>query len=273
MASSTANHAADAAHHGPHIPRIQGEAIEGLSVFGYDITTTVLSTWIFMAVLFVVIAIFYTAIKTNAFPKIRNFGLDALSRLDNFIIDTVGNKKYARIYFPMLGGFFVFILLANIFGLMLDWNGLVSPWAHQFIRPFNSDMGTTLALALVVIIICHIGGMIHKGFIGHWKHFLFNFSGNSLIEKVINVPVGWIHLLSEFARILSLSVRLFANIFAGVALILVMQYLGDLIGMGGIGGLFVLPIWFFEILVAFLQAFIFTLLSCLYIQEATTVHH
>lgn len=85
--------------------------------------------------------------------------------------------------------------------------------------------------------------------------------------------MGWIHFLGEFSRILSLSVRLFANIFAGVALIMVMKYIGDMIPVPVIGGLLVLPIWFFEILVAFLQAFIFTLLASIYINEATTVEH
>lgn len=171
----------------------------------------------------------------------------------------------------MLGGFFAFILLANFFGLILDWLGLVSPVVHHYTRPFNSDMSTTLALAITVIIVAHIAGMMNKGFFSHWKHFLFNFSGNSFIEKIINVPVGWIHFLGEFSRILSLSVRLFANIFAGVALIMVMKYIGDMIPV--VGGLIVLPIWFFEILVAFLQAFIFTLLASIYIKEATTVEH
>lgn len=96
-------------------------------------------------------------------------------------------------------------------------------------------MSTTLALAIATIIVSHIAGMSTKGFVSHWKHFLFNFSGHSLLEKIINVPVGWIHFLSEFSRILSLSVRLFANIFAGVALIMVMKYLGEMIPIPVIG--------------------------------------
>lgn len=114
--------------------------------------------------------------------------------------------------------------------------------------------------------------MIKKGFFTHWGHYFFNFSGNTLIEKIINVPVGWIHLISEGSRVLSLSVRLFANIFAGVALIAVMSYLGSILPGGGIGGIITLPFWFYELLVAFLQAFIFTILSLIYLQEAVTTH-
>lgn len=226
-----------------------------------------------MAVLFVVVAIFYTAIKSKKTSKIKTFGLDVVTKLENFFNGNIENKKQTRIYFPMLAGFFVLIFIGNIFGLILDWIGLVSPLAHHYVRPFNSDMSTTVALAVVVIIVAHIAGMANKGFFSHWKHFLFNFSGNSIIEKIINVPVGWIHFLGEFSRILSLSVRLFANIFAGVALIMVVKYLGDMIPVPGIGGIFILPIWFFEILVAGIQAFVFSLLASLYIKEATTVEH
>lgn len=71
-------------------------------------------------------------------------------------------------------------------------------------------------------------------------------------------------------RMLSLSVRLFANIFAGVAMIGVMVYLGSLIPLGPLGQILTLPIWFFELLVAGIQAFIFTMLSAMYIKEAIT---
>lgn len=226
-----------------------------------------------MGVLFFVIALFYTALKTNAFPRLKSLGLDVVSRLDTFFSDMVGQKKYARLYFPMLGGFFVFIAISNVFGLILDWLGLVSPTLHHYLRPFNSDLSTTLALGVTVIVVTHIAGMIHKGFIPHWKHYVFNFSGNSFIEKIINVPVGWIHFLGEFSRILSLSVRLFANIFAGVALILVMRHLGNMIPVPIIGGILVLPIWFFELFVAFLQAFIFSLLAAIYVKDAVTIEH
>ncbi len=69
--------------------------------------------------------------------------------------------------------------------------------------------------------------------------------------------------------------RLFANIFAGAILIGVIAYLGSQIPLGGLsflGGILVLPIWFFELLVAFLQAFIFITLTALYIREAITTH-
>lgn len=259
--------------HWPAIPGITGEVIEGWKIADLTITTTVFSTWIFMVVLFIIVWIFYISLKKGIFPKIRTLWLDMVTKLDTFLIDSVGNKKYARIYFPMIGGFAFFILTANFFGLILDWLNISFPFLHSYLRPFNSDMSTTLALALTVIIVAHIAGMIRKWFIGHWKHFIFNFSGNSLVEKIINIPIGWIHLIGEMTRVLSLSVRLFANIFAGVALIAVVVYLGQMIPAWPLGWLIVLPIWFFEVLVACLQAFVFTMFTCLYIKEAVTIDH
>jgi F-type H+-transporting ATPase subunit a len=132
---------------------------------------------------------------------------------------------------------------------------------HAYLRPINSDLNTTVVLAATTILVAQLTGILTKGVFHHFGHYLFNFSGQTLIEKIINVPVGWIHFLSEFTRVLSLSVRLFANIFAGIALISVMAYIGDMIPLSGVGGILVLPFWFFEIMVAFLQAFIFMTLS------------
>lgn len=274
MANSPLEHTANTAHHADalHIPLVTGEKIHNFHIGTAQITTTVFSTWIFMAVLFVVVGLFYAAIKTNAFPRVRTLGLDAVSRLDRVLRGIIGNKKYTRQYFPMLAGFFVFILLANLFGLILDYITLVIPSLHSYLRPFNADMSTTLGMAIAVILISQITSMYHKGFFTHWKHYLFHFSGNSLFEKILNVPIGWLHFVSELTRVLSLSVRLFANIFAGAALIAVMAYLGTMIPAGPLGGIVTLPIWFFEVLVAFIQAFIFMMLSAMYIQEAVSTH-
>lgn len=105
---------------------------------------------------------------------------------------------------------------------------------HAYLRPINSDLNTTIVLAATTILVSQMTGIMTKGFFSHFGHYLFNFSGHSLVEKIINVPVGWIHFLGEFTRVLSLSVRLFANIFAGIALISVMAYIGSMIPLSGV---------------------------------------
>jgi F-type H+-transporting ATPase subunit a len=268
-------HATTEHHAGPHIPGTQGEVIDGLSVMGFPVTNTILSTWIFMVFLFLGVAVLYTALRTNGLPRVRAFGIDMVSRLDDFLTNALSEKRIARKFLPLVGWFFVFIFLGNVFGLIFDWINLSFPAMHAYLRPINSDMNTTVVLAVTTIFVAQMTGIFKKGLFHHFGHYLFNWSGSSLVEKIINVPVGWIHFLGEFTRILSLSVRLFANIFAWVALIGVMAYLGTLIPIGSVGGILVLPFWFFELLVAFLQAFIFMTLSGVYLKESLTVaeHH
>jgi len=265
---------------GPHIPTTQGAVIEiqghpvefFVGSTKFEVTTTIFSTWIFMAILFVLVAVLNIAMRTKALPRIRAFGVDVVTRIDTFFADLLGDKKYARRFLPLVGSFFVFIFLGNLLGLAFDYISMVIPALHEYLRPINSDMNTTVAMALSIVIVAQATGIIIKGPVHHFGHYLFNFSGHSFIEKCISVFVGWIHLVGEFARIVSLSVRLFGNIFAGVILISVFGYIATLIPVAGnaFGIIFVLPFWFFELMVAFLQAFIFMTLSGIYLKEGFT---
>lgn len=258
---------ATAEHSGPHIPSTMGSPVPGLP---YPITTTVLSTWIVMAVLFALVAVLNRALKKDS-SKMKSFGLDVVARLDAFVTGTIGNKEVARKFFWLIGSFFVFIFSANIVGLLLDWTILVSPHAGEFVRPVNSDLNTTLVMGLTAVLVAQATGIRYKGVKAHFGHYLFNYSGHTTVEKVVNVFVGWLHFVGEFVRIGSLSMRLFLNIFVGAILISVAVYVGSLIPSGGTGAFrfIVLPFWFFELLVAFLQAYIFATLSGLYLKEAT----
>ncbi len=273
MSSETSTQGEEAHGMSIHIPSIQGEAVHGLSIGGFPISNTILSMWVFMAILFIAVGFLFTAIKTRAFPRLRNVGIDLIKRIDDFFVDSMESRKHARTFLPLVGGFFVYIFLSNVFGLGLDWVNFVVEGAHKYLRPINSDLNTTVVMAVTVILVSQITAIRHKGFFTHFGHYLFNFSGHTTVEKIINVPIGWLHFVGEFTRALSLSVRLFANIFAGVILIGVMTYVGTLIPTGGVGlgSIIVIPFWFFELFVAFLQAYIFATLSLLYLKEAVTV--
>lgn len=259
------------AHIGPHIPSLSGEFVD-ISVGPFGVTQTVLSTWILMVIVIVLAVTLFTHVHKKK-SRIKAFGKNVVRRLDSHFTSLIGDRRLARKFFPVIGSFFVFIFLANVLGLIFDWVGLIFPSVLHYLRPINSDLSTTLVLGTTVIFIAQATSIVYKGFFRHFGHYLFNFSGNSIIEKVINVPIGWIHLIGEFTRILSLSVRLFTNIFAGIALIGIMSYLGSLLHAGFVGGILVLPFWFFELLAAFLQAFIFMTLSGVYLKEAVTIEH
>lgn len=164
----------------------------------------------------------------------RNIGIDLIKRIDDFFLDAIEDRKYARAFLPLVGSFFIYIFLSNVFGLGLDWINFVVEGANHYLRPINSDLNTTVIMAVTVILVAQVTAIRYKGFFSHFGHYLFNWSGHSVVEKVINIPIGWLHFVGEFTRVLSLSLRLFANIFAGVILIGVMTYLGSLIPTGGI---------------------------------------
>ncbi len=260
------------AHAGPHIPSPKGEVIPGWSLAGLPITNTIFSTWIFMAVFFVIISLFYTAITTRALPHVRALGLDVVNRIFAYATSLLGNAQMARRYMWLLGGIMVIIFTGNIFGLILDWFVLISAnsWLAEYFRPMYADLSTTLVFSLTVIIVAQATAIAMKGPVHHFGHYLFNYHGDSTAEKIVGVFVGWLHFAWEFIRIGSLSMRLFLNIFVWAILISVVVFVGTQIPSFHTGAfrLLALPFWFFELLVAFLQAYIFMTLSALYIRES-----
>ncbi len=230
-----------------------------------------------MAVFFVLIAVFYTAIRTRALPHVRALGLDVVNRIFNYATSLLGSAQMARRYMWLLGGIMVIVFTGNIFGLILDWFVLISAnnWLAVYFRPMYSDLSTTLVFSLTVIIVAQITAIAMKGPLHHFGHYLFNYHGDSTAEKIVGVFVGWLHFAGEFIRIGSLSMRLFLNIFVGAILISVVVFVGTQIPAFHTGAfrLLALPFWFFELLVAFLQAYIFMTLSALYIRESIPESH
>lgn len=176
----------------------------------------------------------------------------------NLIRDTIGSE--GRKYFPFVFSLFVFILLGNMLGMI--------PYAFTF----TSHIIVTLVLALVVFI-----GVTILGFAKHGLHFFSFFVPPGVPGPMLLLLVP-IEVISYLSRPISLSVRLFANMLAGHTLIKVIA--GFVFGLGAvtfaIGG--ILPLALItalialEILIAFLQAYVFAILTCLYINDALHLH-
>jgi len=167
--------------------------------------------------------------------------------------DNVGSE--GRKYFPFVFSLFMFIFFANLLGLL--------PYAFTF----TSHIIVTFALAMVVFI-----GVTVIGFACHGAHFLTFFvpSGVPSVVLILMVPI---EIISYLSRPISLSVRLFANMTAGHIL---MKVFGGFILPLGILGIapFVVDVALvgFELLVAFLQAYVFAVLTCLYLNDAIHLH-
>jgi len=134
-----------------------------------------------------------------------------------------------------------------------EYSNKIVPW----FRPATSDLNLTIAMALVSVIVTQIFGFFMLGPKQYLSRF-FNFS------SPINLYVGLLELISEIARIISLSFRLFGNIFAGSIVLAIFALL-----LPVVGGLVFIP---FELFIAFIQAFIFSLLTLVFLQITVSSH-
>jgi F-type H+-transporting ATPase subunit a len=190
------------------------------------------------------------------------------------------SQPMASKWFAFIATLFFFIWFSNMLGYLplptntehpVDIFGFEVP--SLAIYAATANLSIPLALTLVVWVAYHVEGIRVKGFGGFMKSFV-----PPGITGVGAIPLFVIEVISDVVRIISLSVRLFANILAGHLLILFMA--GGLVVLLGISALGVftlgmaIPFFLFEIgLVATLQAFIFAILSSIYLGDATADHH
>jgi F-type H+-transporting ATPase subunit a len=200
------------------------------------------NTWLSMAIIIAIVVGAVVSLKKipggwqNIVELLASF-------IENYILDVIGPKGLS--YFPLVVTAFSFILISNYIGLI---PGFVSP---------TSTINTTAAWALIVFVFVQYLGVSKKGF-GYFKHFL----GPVPAIAPIMLPI---EIISELARPLSLSFRLFANIFAGEMIIKI------LMGILAIG----LPVvWMMmdSCLTIPIQALIFSLLTMFYIAGAIATH-
>ena len=177
---------------------------------------------------------------------------------DDIAVPNIGEHKYER-YMPYLLSVFFFILLNNIFGLI--------PFPPPFGANVTGNVGITFVLALCTFLITQFSG--NKAY---WRH-VFAAPGVPVWLLPIMIPVELIGLISKpFA----LMIRLFANITAGHIIVLsliCLIFIFDTLWVAPVSIVFVIFMDCIELLVAFLQAYIFTLLSSLFIGMATAEEH
>ena len=240
------------------------------------VTNTLLCTWITIVIL--VILFYFGTRKRDMIPSgIQNFVEWAVESLLGLVEGVAGKIKGKR-FFPLVATFFIFILFANLLDVFpgVDTIGTISTSAAKshavlgfllfgqysddiipWIRPATSDLNLTLALALTSVITTQIFGFYWLGWKEHLSKY-FNFKGP------IDFFVGILEIVTEAARILSFSFRLFGNIFAGSAVLAVFAFL-----LPFVANVIFIPL---ELFVAFIQAFIFAILTLVFMQIATSSH-
>ena len=249
-----------------HAEEAHEEEFHGTPVMDFSITKSVLGMLLMLAlvlVIFVRMAKAYEKRKGQAPKGMQN----ALEPLVLFIKDEVAipalGKKRAQKFLPFLLTSFFFIWACNLLGLI------------PFMGGFNitGTLSVTLVLAGLVFVITSINGNAH-----YWGHIVWP-PGVPLAIKFILVPI---EILSVFIKPAVLMIRLTANINAGHIIILAFTSLIFIFGEKGAGAgygvgvfstAFMIFMYFIELLVAFLQAYVFTLLAALYFGDATQEHH
>jgi F-type H+-transporting ATPase subunit a len=201
----------------------------------------------------------------------------------NITAGNIPDEKLAKKWFPFLAGLFFFIWFSNMIGFLplpintehkVDVFGLEIPSLAFYAATAN--LSIPLVLTLVVWISYHVEGIRAKGFFPYIKSWIP--PGLEDMNKPFRAFIFVIEAISHFARLISLSVRLFANILAGHLLLLFMGGgLAVLLGVAALGALtFPLAFAFFLLevgLIATLQAFIFSTLTAIYIGGATAETH
>jgi F-type H+-transporting ATPase subunit a len=248
-------------------PVSHDEAHEGhTKPLDFSITKTVfgmLLVCVIMILLFVGVANTYKKRKGHAPKGFQNLIEPFILFVRNDVaVPSIGAKKADK-YVPFLLTVFFFIWISNLLGLI------------PFIGGFNvtGTMSVTIVLATIVFIITSVSGNAH-----YWGHIVWP-PGVPLPIKVILVPI---EILGVFMKPAVLMIRLTANITAGHIIILAFVGLIILFGQSsaaagyGVGAgavLFMVFMFFIELLVAFLQAYVFTLLAAIYFGDATQEHH
>ncbi|OGY27132.1 MAG: hypothetical protein A2Z11_03185, partial [Candidatus Woykebacteria bacterium RBG_16_43_9] len=189
----------------------------------FPITNTLLTTLITTAML----SIFAIVVS----KKVVLVPISKLQLLSEIVIETIfstieglSDAKRAKRFFPIVATFFIFILIANYLGLMPGFNTIGVNQLHHgenvfvpLLRSVNSDLNVTLALALISVGMTHYYSITAVGIASYLKRY---FSLNP-----VNLFVGLLEIVAEFTKILSLSFRLFGNIFAGEALLVTISSL------------------------------------------------
>jgi len=241
---------------GPHIS-LKAETL--FHIGSFPVTNSLLSTF-FVIVLLVVAGGFFKkrlALIPRGFQNLFEAILEgALGLMDSVL----GERAKSEKYLPLIATIFLFVLISNWSGLIPGVGSIGIYGEHGFTPLFrapSADLNFTLAVALTTIVAVNLLAVIALGFRMHAGKF-FNF------KNPIFFSVGILELISEFAKIISFSFRLFGNVFAGEVLLTITAFLVPYVVP--------LPFLFLEVFVGFIQALVFAMLALVFLATSTVSH-
>jgi len=248
-------------------------------VGNFNITNSLINSWI--AILIILVLAVVVRLKIKAIPRgIQNVFEMAIEGALEIFDSVTGSRQRSLKFFPLVFSFFLLILVNNWISL-LPGVGTIGRVVSEngekvfvpFLRAGTADLNTTLALAIIGVVVSHIFGIVAIGVWNHFNKFINIKAFLEIPKKIkedwtviiinpIKAVVGIIEIISEAAKVASLSFRLFGNIFAGEVLLASMS---ALLAFG-----LPIPFMFLEVLVGLIQALIFSMLILAYLTMNTT---
>lgn len=252
-----------------HIPSFVPETI--FSVGGIHVTNTVINTWIAL-VIFLVLGLFLRSRLSLRPSKLQHTCEYIVDTLCYYFDQVTGSREKTYRFLPIAGSIFFFILLSNWLGLF-PGTGSVFVDHAPVLRPANTDLNLTLAMAFVSVLSSHLFAFGAIGVAAHLNKFFqigtivksLRRGPTAIFTALVEAVVGLIEVVGEMAKVMSLSLRLFGNIFAGEVLISVIS--------GLVAAVIPLPFMLLELLVGLIQATVFAMLTMVYLTIATAEPH
>jgi len=228
---------------------------------GITITNSILFSWVCS----VVITLLLVGVALLARARPRGGFIQYVEIVTDFIVDLVesalGDREKALYYAPYFVSMFFFIVFNNLFGLLPGVGEALTYHSLPLFRAFTADLNGTLAVAVVAMGLVEYFAMRESGPLNHLKHFF-----NGSFKNPMTWLLGFFEIFSELTRVISLALRLFLNIAIGEIIIAVFAYLGHVVAP-----ITALPFVILEIFVCLLQAYIFVMLTVMYLSVA--IHH
>lgn len=232
-------------------------------LFGYDITVNIpsaITTLITVVLTFIFVMFITSRIKLRPDSKRQNMAeLLAFFVSDNIIKGNVDWKKYGKGLWATALTLISFIAIANTIGVLIEvsYDGVV------YVNSITADPTFTFTLAVLVIVFTHYAGLKYKGS----KHYVGTYTSSG-------IGIAPFKIIEEFTNLLTLSMRLFGNIYAGEVLLALLATLATAGVFGAITGITGLVVWKgFSLFIGFIQAYIFTILSFIYLSHKINDEH
>src|SRR3989344_2481072 len=228
--------------------------------FGIPITNSLLTTGLVFVLL--VLTAFLVGRSPKLIPgRVQSFFETLFETIFTYMAETLESRELAKRYFPLIATIFLFVLTANMVTFLPGIESIGVKEGEHFVpllRPVNTDLNVTLALAMISFLVIELSGLFVLGFLKYFQKFV-------TFTSAVGFAVGFLELIGNLARLVSFSFRLFGNIFAGHVLIIVVIFFVPFI--------LPVPLMLFEVFVGFMQAAIFALLTLVFVKLAVSPVH